>query len=483
MKIKSFLTVLALSLLTLSVLTSCGDDDPVPAVTTDDNHDHDDDTPQAVKLEVLRTCDSCHGSKECVKCGGSGYGCDVCNNTGKYCADCNSTGRHKECNGTGNCKECSGDGWQNCLHCKYGECTICGGTGRSSGGNTCWTCKGTKICTWCNGTRKSGNRCWYCDATGDCPGCDNGKCRKCGGTAKCWKCGGDAHCAQCGGKGECYYCDGKGKRFLPTIQFWGEGGDIQLFINCSSQWQISADVDWISFSSTSGYGNATVTATALTNPKFEVRSGTVTITSGDEKIELWLLQGANIDVIDDNDGDDDDDNDNDDNGDNDGDEVEGTTVSLDLKKMLDKPFGTVNVDLRTASYQQVKNAITGSGYKIYESSENVSLYVMAHENPSLKTFAYFDMPFLSFNFDITFDDRTYSYGFEIDKSKNPNGYESYLNKVVQDFSQHLGITMTKVNSQFSLDGYYGYDANSTYYSVSIYEWDDYYSLTICISYR
>ena len=131
----------------------------------------------------------------------------------------------------------------------------------------------------------------------------------------------------------------------------------------------------------------------------------------------------------------------------------------------------------------MKNAITDSGYKIYEDSENVSFYVMAHENPSLKTFTYFDMPFLSFNFDITYHERTYSYGFEIDKSKNPNGYESYLNKVVQDFSQHLGITMTKVNSQFSLDGYYGYDSNSTYYSVSIYEWDDYYSLTIHISHN
>ena len=460
---------------TMLSITSCGDDGPTSTVTPNDTSTDDDDKPQSNELELLRTCTSCMGSLECENCGGSGHGCETCNNTGKFCPDCKTTGRHPDCHGTGMCSKCSGDGWRNCDFCLKapGVCTNCYGAGTSFG-RTCALCGGLGDCKHCRGHKgKSGERCWTCDGTGDCT-CDNGKCPKCNGTANCWRCGGDAHCALCSGTGRCRYCDEKGyMNIQSSLYFESTGGKVTLFVKCSSYWEISADESWVTFSPSSGYGNTTVIATAEPHPGDVSRlSGTVTLTSGEQTVSIMLLQGFPSGETPSDDNPDDDNNPDDD---------EKPIADQTLKNMLEKPFGILDIDIKTSTYQELKNEITKSYKLIFDKPDREEFAVAVEDNPTLSDFIYQEMPFALLHVDkqMTY----YAYTFVIDKSKTSDGFDSYLAKTIQDFKQTMNVTLEKSSTPtYVLADYYGYDEKSNSYNVSIGQNDVNYNFCISVSY-
>ncbi|MGM9743296.1 MAG: DUF5689 domain-containing protein [Candidatus Cryptobacteroides sp.] len=72
----------------------------------------------------------------------------------------------------------------------------------------------------------------------------------------------------------------------------GEGGEFDLVVHSNLQWTVSAEADeatakWISFSSSSGIGDDTVTATVLKG-SYDPRTATVTVMSKDETISYSI---------------------------------------------------------------------------------------------------------------------------------------------------------------------------------------------------
>jgi hypothetical protein len=81
-----------------------------------------------------------------------------------------------------------------------------------------------------------------------------------------------------------------------------EGSSEKFVINSLTKWSVSASEEWISFSSESGTGNATVTVTVLANPTSEPRKATITVSeSGATSQSMEIIQKGNpCDPADDN---------------------------------------------------------------------------------------------------------------------------------------------------------------------------------------
>ena len=143
-----------------------------------------------------------------------------------------------------------------------------------------------------------------------------------------------------------------------------------------------------------------------------------------------------------------------------------------LKDMLAKPMGNVNVDLKTASYQTIRDEVA----KVYTISDLTSdgqpwLFLSASSNPSCSNMAYQGVPFYTFAVFSKDDGFTFSYTFKIKKSEASYNYTSYFNKMLQDY-KNLNITMTQVTGSDYLVYYMGKDAASNSYSIHVDEDDD-----------
>lgn len=540
--------------------SSCGKDDGDPLNPPENQNAGNDsidtpNNPQESTLQIMRTCVTCDGKKICVDCNGTGKNCPACNETGRYCKECGTTGRCKECKGTKKCSDCRGTGDQNCHYCEDnpGYCAVCNGVGFRLGTSyTCTACNGTKKCSHClDHPGKSGKRCWICDGTGACLHCrGEGTCPSCHGNPICSRCGGDGHCLSCGGSSQCRNCRGSGEIELSHIPFFAEGDEQKYFIHSKSTWSVSADVDWIYFSSTSGKGDYTITISAEKNNSIERRDAVITFTSGSTDIKVKVTQwgeslrlnvdpssvfvyssgtGSTVDVksntswtvkaadswvtcspssgsgdatvsvrasaysagtryttltFTDASG-------------NISQEVLVAQASSQdalyaLKNFLEKPFGTVDIDMRTASYWTLKSAV-GKEYKIgsvYEDAtyKSYSFTVWHFDNASLDNWTYMGLPLSEFsvNYYVSLYNSSPTtlsihYYFNVDKDKLSGDYKDYLNNIVQDVKYNLGITLKKNDS--SGDFYDAFDdAKKNQYLVSVYDRSTYYSFCITVAY-
>lgn len=163
-------------------------------------------------------------------------------------------------------------------------------------------------------------------------------------------------------------------------------------------------------------------------------------------------------------------------------------VPMSLKDILEKPMGTVNIDLKTASYQAIRDEVAKShtiaDHTMDDGTPWFSLRV--DDNASCSNMTYQGIPFESFNI-FKFDDGINPvYYFRIDKSKVSNNYAGYLNKIIQDF-KNLNISLEDNSSTSDyLARYSGYDAakNSYYVWVSEYGTNkDQYQFRISVRYK
>ena len=159
---------------------------------------------------------------------------------------------------------------------------------------------------------------------------------------------------------------------------------------------------------------------------------------------------------------------------------------MTLKDMLEKPMGTVNVNMKTKSYQTVRDE-TAKYFTITDFANNGSPWfdLTVSDNAACSNLTYQGLPFNSFSIFKEDNGLSVMYWFLIDKSKASYNYTSYLNKIIQDF-KNLKITLEEYTSSSSSDylaTYRAYDASSNYYYVAVSEYrTDYYLFTIMASY-
>ena len=163
-----------------------------------------------------------------------------------------------------------------------------------------------------------------------------------------------------------------------------------------------------------------------------------------------------------------------------------TSEPMELKSLLEKPLGKVNVNLKTESYTTIRNAVA-SAYTISDntsSSDNLpwfSLYVSS--NSSCSNLTYQGLPFDRFNVFENTDGISTLYYFKIKKSDANYNYMAYINKIVQDF-KNINISLTSSSSNDDLAHYNGYDSAKNYYSVAVSEsGTDSYEFRIYASYK
>lgn len=424
MKTKNNFWFLIAMLLSLTfTFSACGgggdddDDDVIPRGQQPNTPSDNNPNNPSGTLQLTQTCGTCNGNKACPSCNGTGKGCAICRNTGE-CLDCDETGQHTACRGSGKCFDCNGKGKWTCEACRGKGCAVCGRDGIME-------------CTFCNAT----GVCRYCDGSGKCPTCR--------GTHKCYKCGGDGHCSACiNSDGKCKECRGNGEIILHSFSFSEAGGNEIINIRCTSEWSAYADVDWISFSQSAGKGNGWITVTAAKNTTDSSRNGVLTFTCGSSKQTINVVQNG---------------------------------VSV-LRNWLEKPMGIVDIDLKTASYQDIKYEITKSYVIFYEHKQ--LFIVRDDDNPSLKGMTYQGLTFASFELDMQ-----YYYRRIIQNSfilQKPNDYQTYVDKILADFKKDLNVTLKEVDpaAYFKI-----YQTDDYAYYIRIMEYDDYYMFYICAKYK
>ncbi len=541
MKTKNNFWLLIAMLLSLTfTFSACGgggDDDTIPREQQPNTTPNGGGTeaPQGT-LQLTQTCGTCKGNKNCPTCGGTGKGCPVCKGT-TVCQECDGTGDHRECGGTGKCRKCDGNRKEKCSVCNgSNKCSNCRGNG-VVGVTQCVVCKGKKECQECE---KGYVRCSRCSGTGSCS-CGDGKCLECKGSHKCKTCGGDGHCPSCeNSDGKCKACHGNGEISLQSFSFTDASDKATVNIQCTVEWTVSADADWISLSQSSGKGNGSITVTIAKNPTVSSRSGVITFTYGKSKQTvnvqqegeaLRLTVAPNTIILDANgtsqsvkissnsswtvnaedswltcspa------------NGSGDANisvsasavaagsryttltvtdatgkasaevlikQAESAEAYTALKNLLEKPLGTVNVNIKTASASAVTNAVTRL-YKIKEISSG-DFWLYANDNPSLNL-TYQGLNLRGMCITIEKDTRYVAYVFEIEKSKASGGYKPYLKNILQDFKYNLGITLESTNDSYYLESYKVRDTNKNTYHVDVSESEyfDTYEFKISVFYK
>lgn len=547
MKTKNNFWLLIAMLLSLTfTFSACGgggDDDIIPREQQPNTTPNGGGTeaPQGT-LQLTQICGTCLGDKTCKQCKGTGKGCSLCKSKGIYCKECGTSGECTYCYGSGECQRCYGKKGEECIKCGWyhGKCRQCGGSGKSLG-IKCQACDGSGVCDKCHGNWWTD--CSSCSGTGNCSQCRGKKvCQICSGNPPtCTTCGGDGHCNACNNSdGKCKDCTGTGEVNLSSFSFTDASDKATVNIQCTVEWTVSADADWISLSQSSGKGNGSITVTIAKNPTASSRSGVITFTYGKSKQTvnvqqdgeaLRLTVAPNTIILDAN-------------GTSQSVKISSNsswTVSAEdswltcspangsgdvnisvgasavaagsryttltvtdatgkasaevlikqaesaeaytaLKNLLEKPLGTVNVNIKTASASAVTNAVTRL-YKIKEfSSGDFVLY--ANENPSLNL-TYQGLNLWGMYITIEKDTRHVAYVFEIEKSKASGGYKPYLKNILQDFKYNLGITLESTNSSYYLESYKVRDTNKNTYYVDVKESEYYdtYDYTIGVFYH
>lgn len=527
----------------LFTFSACGDDDDT-ILTEKPQSPSGGEGPVLGTLELMQTCTTCDGSKQCTTCHGSGKGCKTCHGKGEYCKTCGNSGECYSCNGSGDCHMCYGKGGEKCTWCmsKPGYCGKCVGTGKY-GTAKCTSCNGSGICYYCKGNYWK--KCNYCYGSGDCNTCNGRKiCQSCYGVPPaCNTCGGDGHCMECtDSDGKCTACVGTGEIPLLPISYAETGGTEPIFVRCATEWEAQADVDWIKLSSSSGKGNHTVNITAKANNTASTRTGIITFTCGDNKKavtvnqigEALILSVKPTTLVIGTNGDDktisiscnsswnvtsdeswltftps--------SGTGDAtitlsaspcDEVRYATVTItdvtgeastevniaqaanaeqleQLKTWLIKPMGVVDVDMSTASYYTIKYAVEKM-FKIgYEWTGGDSPYnqfnVYATQNPECSNMTYQGLKFEQLSVSRWKYFMSINYNFHLYKSVSTD-YMSYVKNIIKDFKYNLGVTLKK-NESSSSESYEYDDDKTVKYYISVYHgFEDKYSISVHIYY-
>ncbi len=314
-----------------------------------------------------------------------------------------------------------------------------------------------------------------------------------------------------------------------SLSFTDGSDNKRIFVHSTGDWQVSSDVEWLTFSRSSGSGDYTLTVTAAKNNSVSTRNGIITFTYGNSKTNVSVSQsgesaklsidvssvfvsssgsGATINITS--------------NtswtvkaadswvtctpsngtgnasvsvsasayngtryskltvADTSGElsfeisvaQAESVNALTALRSWLEKPMGIVDVNMRTSSYQTIKSVI-GRSYKINESSDYFMVY--ASENPDLGSLTYQGLQFTAAQIGkLPSGRKNVIYSFEIDKSTALNNYNSYLNNIIEDFKYNLNISLESISDT----RYKAYGTEFYYHEVSVDAYSDYYLFSI-----
>lgn len=234
-------------------------------------------------------------------------------------------------------------------------------------------------------------------------------------------------------------------------------GEFQwLYIDASDrrEWTVTrpADATWVHFETStntsqaySGKGSVPIKIYVDRNPSIMGRSSSLTIVSGSYTHTIYITQ-------------------------------EGGTMNL--KDMLAKPFGVIDVDLTKASYNTVYNTLVNM---FYLETYSDAFYASIDYNSSLTGMSYCGLKLWYFKAGIFSGETTYRHAFFIERSK-VSDFSTYIKAILNEFS-NLNIR------GWSYYDYSNYDVYSKLYNNNLYEvyvlYDDpsFYIVYIDVKYR
>lgn len=150
---------------------------------------------------------------------------------------------------------------------------------------------------------------------------------------------------------------------------------------------------------------------------------------------------------------------------------------MSLVDMIFKPFGFVNLDLQSASYNSAYNVLS-SLFNLTTYSD--AIYVEVYKNISLTGISYRGLPLTSFSCGKGFSGGpTFRYRFDVAKSV-VSDITPYVRTIYNDF--------TNIGVKFSYQDYYNYYVYYAYYDnvnfdFYVYTYSDGYSIEIHVKYK
>lgn len=226
-----------------------------------------------------------------------------------------------------------------------------------------------------------------------------------------------------------------------NLNFSSSGGNNTFNIKSNGSWSVSVPTgdNWCTVSPSSGLNDGVVTVNTSANPNSNSRSTTITVTSGTITQTVSVSQEAT------------------------------STQEMVLKDFLEKPFGIVDVNLKTDPYETIKAKLS-SLYTFYSSSDDPtnsnSLSIYASENINLKNMSYCGFPF----YGLYVSDTYVAYSFESYKTDISDPYTS-LDQVVNDF-KNMGVSMSyeKKNENYTkAEG--GIQVGDIYYYIELMDYN------------
>lgn len=103
-----------------------------------------------------------------------------------------------------------------------------------------------------------------------------------------------------------------------SVSFMATGRNDSFTIQSNTSWTVSSDKDWCTVSPTSGSNDGTVTVSAKDNTETSSRTATITVKAGDITKTITVTQEATT----------------------------PSSVEMSLKDMLERPFGTLDIEFR-----------------------------------------------------------------------------------------------------------------------------------------
>ena len=214
-------------------------------------------------------------------------------------------------------------------------------------------------------------------------------------------------------------------------------------IKSNTSWTVKAADSWVTCSPSSGNGDATVTVSASAYSGTRYSTLTITDATGEVSFEVSVAQASSKDVM------------------------------TALRNWLEKPMGVVNVNMKTESFQTIKNAVAQS-YVIEGGTYDTGttyFFVWRSENDACQDMAYQGLPFYYMHISQSKYNKTVSYNFSINVVKASYDYTSYLNSILQDFKYNMNVSLEKLDNNNVLAAYRGYDDDKNEYHLLVSEFN------------
>ena len=249
-----------------------------------------------------------------------------------------------------------------------------------------------------------------------------------------------------------------------SLSFPALGGNDSFTITSNTSWTVSSDQSWCTVSPTASSNDGTVSVKADENKNASSRSANIIVRYGDKSVTVAVNQAA-------------------------ADAPAG--VQMVLKDMLERPFGTVDLDFHTATYSKIKTILSGM-FTFEEKSESGGTYffINKEENPSLGQYTYLGHPLSSLCVRNMTSSFYVEYVFYVEKSVMPNPY-LFMDQIAQDFN-NINIPISYKldpypdNPEALAEGYLnvgGFAAGSISYWYNLYDRNTSYRFEIGVSYH